>query len=315
MKHGWLIFLLTLGCGEGKKTPDPAATPTNTPTDAENKELRDKITSLKSEMEKLSASGPTTTISDGEGWLIAVRGASNTGGVKLNERFMVRLDIDGELNRQMEMTLHDCAGFRLLGETSTDSGLEGEPLWGSEVDGRVGSLLDMYVYRVDGGTAAPTTACKLRARVVLPDTGKYGTTKEKDITISSATTNLSEATFKTTGGKVNLSLTTHNLRRADGYYTVFIVGRIETWEGGSSYHSHSKAFVWLKRLPDNGKVVNAPLCDIEHEVGYEFDVGCPTNHQLNSLPAGKYLILAAQFSEGDDISSHRNEAFLEVEVE
>ncbi len=316
MKHGWLIFLLTLSCGEGKKTPDPAATPTNTPTEAENKELRDKITSLKSEMEKLSASGPTTTISDGDGWLITVRGASNTDGIKLNEQFMVRLDIDGEFHRQMHITLHDCAGFRLLGETD-EMGDDGDRLGGSKANGRVGSFLGMGVYRVDGGTAAPAQACKLRARVILPDTGEYGTTtKEKDITIGSATTYLSEAAVKTTGGKVKLSLTTHDLQRANGYYTMFSVSRIEQRQGGglaSKYTFYPKAFVWLKRLPDNGKVVDAPLCDIGHVDNYEFDVGCPTNHQLGSLPAGKYLISAAQFSRGD--AAHRKSALLELGVE
>ncbi len=318
MKHGWLIFLLTLSCGEGKKTPDPAATPTNTPTEAENKELRNEITSLKSEMEKLSASGPTTTVSDGDGWLITVRGASNTDGIKLNEQFMVRLDIDGEFHRQMHMTLHDCAGFRLLGETDESDGPDGDRLGGSKVNGRVGSFLGMGVYRVDGGTAAPAQACKLRARVILPDTGKYGTTtKEKDITIGSATTYLSEAAFKTTGGKVKLSLTTHDLRRADGYYTMFSVSMIEQGQGGglaSKYTFHPKAFVWLKRLPDNGKVVDAPLCDIGHVEDYDYVAGrCPTNHQLGPLPAGKYLVAAAQFSKGD--TTHRKSAFLELEVE
>ncbi len=323
MKHGWLIFLLTISCGEKRKTPDPAATPTptNTPTDAENEELRNEITSLKSKMEKLSASGPTTTVSDGsDGWLINVRGASNTDGIKLNEPFEVRLDIAGELNEQMRITLHDCAGFRLFGESSsTDE--DGNQLGGNTVNGRVGSFLNVWIYRIDGGTAAPTTACKLRARVVEPDTGEYGTTKDKNITIGSATTYLSDATFirsrASRGGIEILSLTTHGLRVADGYYIRFLISRIET-RGADGVVFHQKGFVWLKRLPDNGKVVNDIPCDIGQQDNYNYEheddeEGCPVGHLLVPLPAGKYLISAFQESKVD--RGYLKYAFLEVEVE
>ncbi len=311
MKHGWLIFLLTISCGEKRKTPDPAATPTptNTPTDAENEELRNEITSLKSKMEKLSASGPTTTVSDGsDSWLINVRGASNTHGIKLNEQFEVQLDIDGKLNEQMRITLHDCAGFRLRGDSRSYDD-DGNRLMGNEVDGRVGSFLSMWIYRVDGGAAAPTTACKLRARVL--GAGGDGTTKEKNITIGSATTYLSDATFRR-DGFVRLYLTTHGLRVADGYYTTFLISRIDTQGAdGEEVTFHPKTFNLGGLLP-NGKVATAPLCTAGH---YDFIRGiCTPGHELvDPLPAGKYLIHAVQFKKGD--SSYLKMAFLEVEVE
>ena len=304
----WLLLLVIISCGgkgerKGVKTPQATPTPTNDPTSSDSKEIK----KLKAQLAEMNSKSNASA--DSDGWLIP-------NEINFNNKVSIRVDFDDDdLGKHMRLTLTECGGVKILSEPTEIRSIDDRSTAYNTAFGKVGGLVNFFLYRANGEVTAPSSPCKLTADILdlgdesylnTDDLDDYGVedTKTKTITIKAGTARLSQLQnddgtdkpyFATSNGRATLSVMTHGI---SDRVTILVFN--EQGGASNSYQLIGKAKVL--DLPSDG-LFEAELCETPYLTNEEDgSISCRDDSNserwITTVPTRNHLLIARS-SEGD----------------